>query len=118
MLVIFVLSSIPGDRFPEMQFRLADKMAHFLIFGILAVLLARSIRNTITPFWKNRYIQWSILIAIIYGFIDEWHQMYSPGRYASSSDLIADVLGILCFVSIYFWWVNKRNKNMMGKVRK
>jgi VanZ family protein len=108
MILIFILSSIPGDRFPEIQFRFADKVAHFFVFGILGLLLARSIRITLNPFWKSKYIVWSILIGIFYGLIDEWHQMFIPGRYASMSDLIADLLGIVCFVSVYFWWRNRK----------
>lgn len=118
MMVIFVLSSIPGDQLPEIQFRLADKIAHFFIFGILGFLLARSIRITINPFWKNRYVLWSILIGIVYGLVDEWHQMYVPGRYTSLSDWIADFLGIACFVALYYWWISKGTSSRGYKVKK
>ena len=118
MIFIFVLSSIPGDQCPEIQFKLEDKIAHFFVFGILALLLARSFRNTLNPLWKNRYILWSILIGMVYGLIDEWHQMYIPGRYTSLSDWIADLLGAVCFVSLYFWWISKRATNIRSKVKK
>ncbi len=118
MALIFIESSIPGDRFPELQFRLADKVVHFFIFGILGILIARSFRFLFNPVWKNNYILWSIAIGIIYGLIDEWHQMYIPGRYASIGDWIADLLGIVCFVLLYFWWLSKRIKSVSLKVEK
>ena len=117
MIAIFILSSIPGDQFPEIQFKLADKIVHFFIFGILGLLLARSINNTVNPFWNDRYILWSVLIGIVYGLVDEWHQMYIPGRYTSLSDWIADFLGVVCFVALYFYWIGRRTLDLREEVK-
>ncbi len=32
-------------------------------------------------------------IASVYGFLDEWHQSFVPGRYASLTDVALDVAG-------------------------
>jgi len=109
-IIIFILSSIPGDRLPEREFNLADKIAHFLLFGLLGLLLARGLAESRNDFWRERYVLWSILIAISYGIIDELHQSFIPGRYTSFSDCIADCLGIVVFVYIYKIWRERKFK--------
>ena len=51
----------------------------------------------------------TILICMVYGAIDELHQIYIPGRYASVGDWIADVLGVLIFVSIHKIYMKQKN---------
>lgn len=107
IVVIFVLSSIPGNRLPEIQFNMADKVVHFIIFGILGLLLARGLGVCQNTFCRTNYAIVSIMIGIGYGLIDEWHQAYVPGRYSSVSDWVADGLGIIVFVLLFWWW-NRR----------
>ncbi|RKX65401.1 MAG: hypothetical protein DRP41_03210, partial [Thermodesulfobacteriota bacterium] len=44
---------------------------------------------------------WAAGISIIYGFLDEFHQLFIPGRYASFGDIIFNILGILLGIIIY-----------------
>lgn len=108
IVVIFVISSIPGSRFPEIQFNMADKVVHFIIFGILGLLLARSMVVSQNTFCRTNYVIVSIMIGIGYGLIDEWHQAYVPGRYASVSDWVADGLGIIVSVLLFWWWKSRK----------
>jgi len=43
------------------------------------------------------------LITSVYGVLDEWHQSYVPGRYASLMDVSLDVLGTAVGISLGAW---------------
>ena len=40
----------------------------------------------------------SAVVTVVYGFSDEFHQLYVPGRSADMYDLAADAAGALLFV--------------------
>jgi VanZ family protein len=98
MFLIFTLSSIPGDSLPSVEFKWADKIAHFFVFGILGSTLYRGLFYAQRLFWRKYSDVMCILICFLYGTIDELHQFFIPGRYTSLSDWIADILGVLVFV--------------------
>ena len=73
-----------------------DKLAHFLVFGLIGILVLRC-RKAIT--WK-----WAItafLITSLYGGLDEYRQSFTPGRSVEWYDWYADTLG--AFVSIFLY---------------
>lgn len=41
--------------------------------------------------------------ASVYGVLDEWHQSFVPGRYASLTDVMLDVVGALLGVWLIVW---------------
>ena len=91
--VIMVLTSIPGEKMPEIGLWNWDKFAHCAVYLILAFLLFRYLflvrALTITYAWKL-----GILIGIIYAGIDELHQMPIPNRLGTWQDFLADSLGV------------------------
>jgi VanZ family protein len=101
MLIIFIQSSIGSIKLPDIEFDLADKFLHFLVFGILAILTARGFRNSNINVLKKYYISFAILICVLYGASDEIHQYYVPGRHSSWEDWIADILGVVFMVWMY-----------------
>jgi VanZ family protein len=115
IVVIFVISSIPGNRFPEIQFNMADKVVHFFIFGLLGLLVARSMGVCQNTFCRKNYVMVSIIIGISYALIDEWHQSYIPGRYSSISDWVADGLGIIVFVLLFWRWNRRKLRDRENK---
>jgi VanZ family protein len=70
-----------------------DKLTHFLLYAVEALLLHRAIR------WKGRSgIAMSRVMAIVgtmavWGMLDEAHQEWIPGRVMDTGDLVADVTG-------------------------
>jgi len=99
MAVIFFLSSLPDIPGPEL-FPAQDKLAHFLISGILAVFVT----GALGPWKEGITWRWVAIVALIvslYGGLDEIHQMFVPGRDASTLDLLFDSLGGLCFAYLY-----------------
>jgi VanZ family protein len=74
-----------------------DKVAHFLVFGLLATLLLRS------PLSRGK--AWlAILIVSLFGITDEWHQSFVPGRSCDVYDWISDTLGATLAVMLYRHW--------------
>jgi hypothetical protein len=65
-----------------------DKVAHGLVFAVLAVTigLASGLRG-----W--RVVLLAAGAALLIGVLDEWHQVFLPGRQAGLDDLAADVVG-------------------------
>ncbi len=108
--LIFVLSSIPGNYFPEQPFDLFDKLVHAFLFGILTYLLYRAFQYQDKNFFlKNFSIAIAFFICVIYGIIDELHQEYVPGRSPDITDAFADILGS-GFTSLYLLLFNYRKQ--------
>jgi VanZ family protein len=67
-----------------------DKLAHGVIFTLLAWAIgtASGLRG-----WHRLVV--AMFGSLLVGTLDEWHQMYLPGRQPGWSDLAADVVGSL-----------------------
>lgn len=78
-----------------------DKLAHGGVFAVLAAAigLASGLRG-----W--RMVLMSIAGAALLGALDEWHQVYLPGRHAGLDDPLADMVGALAGASLL--WYCKR----------
>ena len=90
---IFVLSSIPGTSFPRVHFVLADKVAHAVIFGVLAVAVAVPIRRMKMSWTWMRVVIAATVLAGAYGLSDELHQLLTPHRSSELLDVVADTIG-------------------------
>lgn len=86
MVVIFILSSIPKEKLPELLFPGFDKIAHLIEYFILGFLWARALG-------KRAILV--ILLGIIYGISDEIHQIFVPLREFSVLDLLVDSIGVI-----------------------
>ena len=65
-----------------------DKLVHGCIFALLTcgIGLASGLQG------RRRLIV-AVATALLVGVLDEWHQVYLPGRQVTWGDLIADVAG-------------------------
>jgi len=78
-----------------------DKVAHFGVFGLLAILV---VRNGFVP--RRAWI--AVLAVSLFGLTDEWHQSFTPGRFVEVADWVADTLGAIVAVTIYVRWPRAR----------
>jgi VanZ family protein len=112
MTIIFVLSSIPGrpengslkfivDIDPQLQ-----NFLHIPLFGMLQILWLKALATMGMLGWKN--VATCLVISLIYGVSDEFHQMFVPGRYASLTDLLLNLTGVI-FGTFVFLWFNRKN---------
>ena len=110
MLLIFVMSSVPGTVRPEDEdyYRMfvwlppdVQNVLHIPVFGFLAWLWQRALSLALDA---PRSADWAALaITIGYGVIDEWHQTFVAGRYGSFTDLALDGVGALLAIQIGRW---------------
>ena len=99
-ILIFVVSSIPSLKTPDLGFNFQDKLAHAFEFGIFGFFLSRSTFRL----WGNRIwvVILTVMVGLIYGGLDEIHQSFVPGREAAIDDFFADSLGVIIAL-IIFW---------------
>ena len=94
MAVIFYLSHQPALPI-EPLFPHQDKVFHFLAYFLLTSLLFLACKiNQYTLFW-------AVVVAVLYGMTDEFHQGFVPGRDVSLLDWLADIFGSL---AAYFFF--------------
>lgn len=74
-----------------------DKVAHGLVFGLIATLVGRSFR-------RRRYVWMAILLTSAYGMADEIRQSFTPGRSVEIADWVADTTGACLAVTLYQLW--------------
>lgn len=98
--IIFIGTSLPGSLVPHVSLFRYDKLIHAGIFFVFALLLARAYRHQQHfPRWAEASAPLSLWTAIVYGIVDEGHQLYIPGRSGDPLDLLADAVGALLGVS-------------------
>ncbi len=90
MVLIFAASAIPNSD-GSRGLGPWDKLAHLLVYGVLAILLARAIFGDTLTAWRQ--IAFVTILATLFGLSDEFHQSFVAGREAGVDDLIADAVG-------------------------
>jgi VanZ family protein len=103
---IFFLSSLSGQEVEKLNtLHWWDKALHFLAFAAGGVVVAFTLRRTLN--WSSKKIVLITTIAIsAYGWADEWHQQWTPGRSAKdvgdwTADTLGGAAGALLLVSFY-----------------
>jgi len=118
-LLLWIMASLPGDELQSMQsypdnpllrIILSDPFMHFVLFGLLALLMFRGFYRE-----SRRPIPLAIVagLAIGYGFLIELYQGILPWRNFGLGDLVWNTLGILFVLA--FVGVSKAGK--MGSSR-
>lgn len=90
----FRLAGLPIDRFP-----LGDKGVHFIEYGLLGLLLAHAMFRTWPRHHPARTATLAVLVTVLWGFVDEIHQAFVPGRSSDVLDLVADTAGAIVFAA-------------------
>jgi VanZ family protein len=116
MLLIWSFSAQNGESSDSLSIPLAEKLgltngivrkiAHFIIYAMLGASLANFFRSTEgKKFPSLKAIILSLLIAVIYSSIDEYHQSFIPERDGNPIDILIDSLGatagICTFIATY-----------------
>ena len=97
--ILLVLTSLPGNDLPDIN--VSDKFEHFLAFFGLATLLYFSLLVQEKYKKLKKYSSsFTLLIVGSYAALDEFHQLFIPGRDCEFFDWIADFSGALAAVLI------------------
>lgn len=98
-LLIFMFSAHPTNSVSQVQ--LADfavkKTAHIVEYAIFATLFYRALYSSGVS--KKEAAVYSVILAILYGASDEFHQSFTPGREPKLRDVFFDTTG--AFAAIY-----------------
>lgn len=86
--IVFTLTSIPNPAVPEVPG--GDKAAHAIMYGGFGAAAAYALQGVRRP-WLAHLLALVGIAAL--AALDEWHQLYIPGRNADVGDWIADVTG-------------------------
>jgi len=99
--VIFYLSSQPGTDTP-LLFPGQDKLFHMAAFGILGFFLMGGMK-TRSSGYRTGQVWFVVVLVMLYGLLDEFHQYFVPGRDADIFDALADATGgLLGAWSMYY----------------
>lgn len=98
---IFWASSRSDLPEPEMKFPGRDKVAHLVVYGVMAAIITVGLYNHKRVHTALR--QWSIpiLFVLIYGVSDEIHQLFVPNRNFDLLDIVANTAGAV-LVQLFF----------------
>lgn len=97
--ILLVLTSLPGNDLPDIS--VGDKFEHFFAFCGLAVLLNLSLLVQEKYKKLKKYSSsFTLFIVGFYAGLDEFHQLFIPGRDCEFLDWIADFTGALAGVFI------------------
>jgi VanZ family protein len=100
--LIFFLSAQPNLRV-GLGLPHADKLAHAGVFALLALLAAWGLARSFPGWERVRVLLLSLLLAVVYGGLDELHQRFVPGRTPDPLDLAADAAGALLVITVLGW---------------
>ncbi len=78
------------------------RLEHFVYYGGMAFLIACGL--------GRRWFWIALLVVPLIGALDEWHQLYTPGRSGSVYDWLTDVLGTLVAGYVYYRWSRRGGK--------
>ena len=98
---IFALSHQPGLSLTLLDFDFSDKFCHFAAYGILGVTVMYGFAGPQAKKNPLPLIITAICLSLLYGISDEYHQSFIQGRYASLSDVVADLFGAAVFCPIF-----------------
>ena len=104
MIEIFYFSSLQGNIGIGPTINLST-VYHFVVFFLFSFFLFATIKTDKKI--KTRHILIILVISIIYGILDEVHQMFVPFRNASIRDILINNLGIFSSILIYLYIDNK-----------
>ncbi len=108
---IFVLSSFPRLPTPDMGVDYGDKLQHAFAYAVFAILICRALYFQETYlFWRRNHLSLSFVLGTLYGISDEIHQSFVPGRMADVYDAVADGVGCIIGVCIFWYFYTRTAK--------
>jgi len=111
MVLIFYLSSLPGEKVTISQTAWIERNLKNILHGIqYAVLWLLQLRALKLSGMKNKtafVLTW--IITVLFAFSDEYHQRFTPRRESSIGDIFFDITGMsLAYLNVSLF----RNKKI------
>jgi len=105
---VYIQSSYPSpESLPSFDF--SDKLYHFAGYALMGILFYRAYHTLPIKDNTSMLILLSMISAALYGLSDEIHQSFVPYRDGNLLDAVADTLGGVAGVCVYYIWTTARN---------
>jgi VanZ family protein len=88
------------------------KAAHITEFGIFSIAVFHGVRGERYG-WRPEWAVVTLLIAVSYAGLDEWHQSFVPMREARFRDVLIDSTGAL-LAQVLVWGYAKLHRNSVA----
>lgn len=98
--LIFIISSIPGSRIPNLFF-FQDTAFHISEYAIFAWLINRALKKYYPALHYIPCFYLTVIISLIYAISDEFHQAFVPYRDPSLFDVSWDTIGAIIGSILY-----------------
>jgi VanZ family protein len=85
------------------------KLAHITEFGVLSIAVFHGVRGERFG-WRLQWAVITLIIAVSYAGLDEWHQSFVPMREARFRDVLIDSTGAL-IAQVLVWIYAKLHRN-------
>jgi len=85
------------------------KLAHVTEFAVFSITVFHGVRGSRTG-WRLEWALYTLLIAVAYGGLDEWHQSFVPMREARARDVFIDASGAV-LAQVFVWAYAKRRRS-------
>ena len=95
--ITFVISHQPAVNIP---LGAPDYVAHAINYAVLGVLLIWARAGGEWPVMTMSLMVFAVVLAVLLGIFDEFHQSFIPGRDPSAKDVLADAVGACIGVSV------------------
>ena len=99
--LIFVLSDIPSNYFPESAADFQQIATHIFLYFVLSLLIIIAISSCSHKARMINVALMAITISVLYGISDEYHQGFTAGRFVSFADLFFDFFGA-CLSAVFY----------------
>jgi VanZ family protein len=99
-LLLWIFPNLSESRLAAVHL-LTRKAGHFTEYAVLAFLARRAFITSSHAFLRRYWFQLGLLLVVIYGLLDEFHQSFVPSRTASVYDSVIDIAGGLTVLLIF-----------------
>ena len=106
---IGAVASVPGPSLPAFLHHGMDKIAHAIVYGLLAASYLFGFASLGRKF-PYRISLATNFICLPYALGEEWYQQFIPGRITDRFDLRADIIGFLTVIGLWLAVTLLRNK--------
>ncbi len=92
------------------------KLAHIIEYSILGILIYRALIHE--KMSRRTAVMYAIIISLLYGISDEFHQKFTPTRSPRLRDVIIDTIGATSGILIVWKLLPKMPKKLLNLAEK
>lgn len=96
--IVYILHNILGIDYSDKLIFIIRKCAHVSEFFILGILVI----NLISKYNVKYSYLISFIVCVLYASIDEFHQLFVPGRSGLVTDVLIDLIGVVLGLLLVF----------------